>query len=70
MEVLDPSTFGFISGGRGNNGGDRADNGGRNNSRNNNSGGAPKTAANDAAVAGLLTAGLLQLQGLGHLGSQ
>jgi hypothetical protein len=68
MEVLDPSTFGFISGGRGNNGGDRADNGGRNNSRNNNSGGAPKTAANDAAVAGLLTAGAAAAAGAGPFG--
>ncbi|WP_261230630.1 hypothetical protein [Serratia entomophila] len=66
MEILDPSMFDSISGGRGNNGGDRVDNGGRNNSRNNGRG-APKTATNDAA--GLLP-GLLQLQGLDHLGSQ
>ncbi|MGK2696274.1 hypothetical protein [Serratia surfactantfaciens] len=28
MKVIDPSMLGFVSGGRGNNGGDRTDNGG------------------------------------------
>ncbi|WP_154898741.1 hypothetical protein [Serratia ficaria] len=68
MKVLDPSMLDFVSGGRGNNGGDRVDNGGKNNSRNNNSRGAPKTAANDAAVAGLLTAGAAAAAGAGPFG--
>ncbi len=56
MKTIDCALLDQIAGGRGNNGGDRVDNGGRNNNRGNGRG-APRTAANDAAVIGLLTAG-------------
>ncbi len=35
MKIIDPSMLGFVSGGRGNNGGDRVDNGGRTSSSKN-----------------------------------
>jgi hypothetical protein len=38
MKVLDPSMLDFVSGGQGNNGGDRVDNGGRTNSSSKNDG--------------------------------
>lgn len=54
MKVIDAELLDQVSGGRGNNGGDRADNGGGNRSRGGNGGGAPKTCANDVGI-GIIT---------------
>ncbi|TFZ48467.1 hypothetical protein E5C26_23575 [Serratia proteamaculans] len=69
MKTIDCDLLDQIAGGRGNNGGDRVDNGGRNNQRGRgNGGGAPKTQVNDAAVIGLLGAGISVTSRLGPYG--
>ncbi|MBE0148066.1 hypothetical protein FOT80_01485, partial [Serratia fonticola] len=60
MELIDLSLLGYVSGGRGNNGGDRTDNGGRNNkgkgnnSSGNNSGGFYDKYGNADCINGML----------------
>lgn len=58
MKVLDPSMLDFVSGGRGNNGGDRSDNGGG--TRGHDSGRDASTGAG-AAVGGVLVEWLAAL---------